>query len=41
MAVTTTPQTGGEAGKTAGTEPRKVGGGLLDPKMVWKSTPSE
>jgi len=25
--------------KQAGTEPRKVGGGLLDPRMLWKSTP--
>jgi potassium-transporting ATPase ATP-binding subunit len=40
MAVTTTPQTGGEAGKTAGTEPRKIGGGLLDPKILLKSLPA-
>jgi K+-transporting ATPase ATPase B chain len=38
MAVTTTPQTGGEAGGV-GAERRQVGGGLLDPKMLWKSTP--
>src|ERR1700744_5115791 len=25
--------------KQAGNEPRKIGGGLLDPKMLWKSTP--
>ena len=25
--------------KEAGAEPRKVGGGLLDPKMLWRSTP--
>src|SRR6476659_10415797 len=39
MAVTTTPQTGGEAPKADVAEPRKVGGGLLDPKILWKSTP--
>jgi potassium-transporting ATPase ATP-binding subunit len=38
MAVTTTPQTGGEA-RRAGAEARQIGGGLLDPKMLWKSTP--
>ena len=27
------------AGQQAGTEPRRVGGGLLDPKMLWRSTP--
>src|SRR6201987_2737173 len=39
MAVTTTPQTGGEARKAGGADRRQVGGGLLDPKMLWKSTP--
>src|SRR5271157_2209289 len=40
MAVTTTPPGAAPAGpKQAGTEPRKVGGGLLDPKMIWKSLP--
>jgi K+-transporting ATPase ATPase B chain len=39
MAVTTTPQTGGEARRAGGAERRQVGGGLLDPKMLWKSTP--
>jgi K+-transporting ATPase ATPase B chain len=39
MAVTTTPQTGGEAPKADVAEPRKVGGGLLDPKILWKSLP--
>jgi potassium-transporting ATPase ATP-binding subunit len=39
MAVTTTPQTGGEAPKAAVAEPRKVGGGLLDPKILWQSLP--
>src|SRR5262249_15146094 len=39
MAVTTTPQTGPAPGKPASTEPRGIGGGLLDPKILWKSTP--
>jgi K+-transporting ATPase ATPase B chain len=40
MSVTTTPETPPRAGdKAAGTEPRKVGGGLLDPKMLLRSTP--
>jgi potassium-transporting ATPase ATP-binding subunit len=39
MAVTTTPQTGGEAPRTDQAEPRKVGGGLLDPKILWHSLP--
>src|SRR5690242_15184655 len=39
MAVTTTPQTGGEAPKAAVAEPRRVGGGLLDPKILWNSLP--
>src|SRR5206468_11546615 len=38
VAVTTTPQTGGEARRTAD-QPRRIGGGLLDPKILWKSTP--
>jgi K+-transporting ATPase ATPase B chain len=38
--VTTTPQAGGEAVRRPdGTEQRRIGGGLLDPKMLWKSTP--
>jgi len=36
MAVTTTPQAGGEAAETEG---RRVGGGLLDPKILWHSLP--
>ncbi|HKA98017.1 MAG TPA: potassium-transporting ATPase subunit KdpB [Streptosporangiaceae bacterium] len=39
MAVTTTPHTGGEASKAAQAEPRRVGGGLLDPKILWHSLP--
>ena len=27
------------SGRTAGAEPRRVGGGLLDPKILWKSLP--
>jgi K+-transporting ATPase ATPase B chain len=38
MSVTTTPDSG--TGRTpSGTEPRKIGGGLLDPKMLLKATP--
>src|ERR1035437_10095189 len=40
MAVTTTPSGASPAGsKQAGAEPHRVGGGLLDPKMIWRSTP--
>src|ERR1700731_3077153 len=40
MAVTTTPHTGGEARKVGSDgERRQLGGGLLDPRMLWKSTP--
>src|SRR5450631_3775948 len=40
MAVTTTPEAaGGTARTSAGPPDRKIGGGLLDPKMIWKSTP--
>ena len=40
MAVTTTPSGPAPAGsKQAGAEPHRVGGGLLDPKMIWRSTP--
>ena len=40
MSVTTTTRDG-RSGRPqqADTEPRRVGGGLLDPKMLWKSTP--
>src|SRR5690242_10359893 len=37
MAVTTTPETG-EARRPAETQGR-IGGGLLDPKILWKSLP--
>ncbi len=40
MAVTTTPgAAAGTARKPAGPPDRKIGGGLLDPRMIWKSTP--
>src|SRR6202050_1855777 len=40
MSVTTeTPGVPAPASPRQATEPRKVGGGLLDPKMLWKSTP--
>jgi len=38
MAVTTTPQKRGTAGQGAA-QPHRIGGGLLDPKMLWKSAP--
>ena len=40
MAVTTTPPGAAPADpKQAGTESRRIGGGFLDPKMLWRSTP--
>jgi len=40
MSVTTeTPGTPAPASPRQATEPRRVGGGLLDPKMLWNSTP--
>jgi potassium-transporting ATPase ATP-binding subunit len=40
MTVTTTPETAGRRGRQpAGTAPNRIGGGLLDPKMLWRSTP--
>src|SRR5580658_4024934 len=40
MAVTTTPGAPAPAGSKAARADRgKIGGGLLDPKMLWKSTP--
>jgi potassium-transporting ATPase ATP-binding subunit len=40
MAVTTTPGAPvGSGNKAARAQQGKVGGGLLDPKMLWKSTP--
>ncbi len=41
MSVTTeSPGTAPASRPQAATEPRRVGGGLLDPKMLWKSAPS-
>jgi potassium-transporting ATPase ATP-binding subunit len=39
MSVTTTPQAPASSGGTAAPAPRKIGGGLLDPKMLLRSTP--
>jgi K+-transporting ATPase ATPase B chain len=39
MAVTTTPQAGGAPARAGGPQPHRIGGGLLDPKMIWKATP--
>src|SRR5262249_21619725 len=38
MALTTTPQAGGDVRRSAGAQGR-IGGGLLDPKILWKSLP--
>jgi K+-transporting ATPase ATPase B chain len=39
MALTTPAQAPAPAGKQGAAEPRRIGGGLLDPKMLWKSLP--
>jgi K+-transporting ATPase ATPase B chain len=39
MSVTTTPGAPADTGKTATQPDHRVGGGLLDPKILWKSTP--
>ena len=41
MSVTTTTPGAAPAGRrqVGRTEPRRIGGGLLDPKMLWRSTP--
>jgi K+-transporting ATPase ATPase B chain len=39
MAISTNPQTAAERGKSDAAKGRAIGGGLLDPKMLWKSTP--
>src|ERR1022692_3155573 len=39
MSVTTTPQAPGTGRKPVSSDRQRVGGGLLDPKMIWKSTP--
>jgi len=39
MAITTTPQAPEARGRGLTEAPGRIGGGLLDPKMLWKSTP--
>src|SRR5258707_15182839 len=39
MSVTTTPEVPGTARKRAAVQQSRIGGGLLDPKMLWKSLP--
>jgi potassium-transporting ATPase ATP-binding subunit len=39
MSVTTTPGAPAAAGKTVDGQPRRVGGGLLDARTLWKATP--
>jgi K+-transporting ATPase ATPase B chain len=40
MALTTPAQAPAPAGKQGPGQPHRIGGGLLDPKMLWKSLPS-
>ncbi len=39
MSVTTTPRRRDAARRRGAAEPSRMGGGLLDPKMLWRSTP--
>ena len=39
MSVMTTPESAGVDKNAAGAQPHRTGGGLLDPKMLWRSTP--
>ena len=39
MSVTTTPEAEANTGRTTAGIDRRVGGGLLDPKMLWHSLP--
>src|ERR1022692_3969557 len=39
MSVTTTPEVPDTARKSAAAQQSRIGGGLLDPKMVWRSLP--
>jgi K+-transporting ATPase ATPase B chain len=39
MSVTTTPDTSGSPAAQSADTQRRIGGGLLDPKMLWKATP--
>jgi len=40
MAITTPTQPRPPAGRPEAAQPRRISGGLLDPKMLWKSLPS-
>src|SRR5207249_2092164 len=40
MAITTPAQAPAPAGKQGPAQPHRIGGGLLDPHMLWKSLPS-
>ncbi len=40
MAITTPTQPRQPAGRPEAAQPRRIGGGLLDPKMLWQSLPS-
>ena len=40
MAITTPTEPRPQADRQAPAQPRRIGGGLLDPKMLWKSLPS-
>ncbi len=39
MSLTTAPQTPATADGSAAAQPRRIGGGLLDPAMLWRSLP--
>jgi K+-transporting ATPase ATPase B chain len=39
MATSTTPTAPAQQGRDSGSEPRRIGGGLLDPKILWRSLP--
>jgi K+-transporting ATPase ATPase B chain len=39
MSLTTAPTTPPPAGGQAATQPHRIGGGLLDPKILWRSLP--
>ena len=39
MSLTTAPEVPAQPDKQAEVEPHRIGGGLLDPKMLWKSLP--
>jgi K+-transporting ATPase ATPase B chain len=39
MALTAAPQSRDGAGAASQAQPHRIGGGLLDPKMLWRSLP--